>query len=179
MHLILSGFISLLIQLFLRIIFSIKHFFKKGQNQDKAISSSCLASCYSCSYGPEYGSTCMWGNFVVSVRNCLTSTLDYIVMPMRQTNQGNGYLIERASTLMVMWSSLQDVFDSDVCEKEVARSLVLEVKKVHCKIGNKHFVFPLDAAWFNMAMQVSWSSVQFSYLTNEECITEQSTASSR
>ncbi|XP_020622171.1 U6 snRNA phosphodiesterase-like [Orbicella faveolata] len=42
-------------------------------------------------------------------------------------------------------TKLQDVFDAEVCEKEVARSLVLEVKEVHCKIGNKHFVFPLDA----------------------------------
>jgi len=47
--------------------------------------------------------------------------------------------------LMVLCLSLQDVFDADVCEKDVARSLVLEVKEVHCKIGNKHFVFPLDA----------------------------------
>ena len=45
---------------------------------------------------------------------------------------------------MVTYLSLQDVFNADVCEKEVAGSLVLEVKEVHCKIGNKHFVFPLD-----------------------------------
>ncbi|KAL9976660.1 hypothetical protein ACROYT_G013985 [Oculina patagonica] len=40
---------------------------------------------------------------------------------------------------------LQEVFDAHICEKDVARSLVLEVTEVHCKIGNKHFVFPLDA----------------------------------
>lgn len=44
----------------------------------------------------------------------------------------------------VLWFSLQEVFDAHVCEKEIARSLVLEVKEVHCKIGNKRFVFQLD-----------------------------------
>ena len=39
--------------------------------------------------------------------------------------------------------SVSDVFDAQVCEKEIARSLVLEVREVHCKIGNKRFVFQL------------------------------------
>ncbi|XP_078368471.1 U6 snRNA phosphodiesterase 1-like isoform X2 [Oculina patagonica] len=42
-------------------------------------------------------------------------------------------------------TKLQEVFDAHVCEKDVARSLVLKLTEVHCKIGNKHFVFPLDA----------------------------------
>ena len=37
------------------------------------------------------------------------------------------------------WFRLQDVFVAQVCEKEIARSLVLEVREVHCKIGNKRF----------------------------------------
>lgn len=40
-------------------------------------------------------------------------------------------------------TQLQDVFDAQVCEKEIGRSLVLEVREVHCKIGNKRFVFQL------------------------------------
>lgn len=44
----------------------------------------------------------------------------------------------------VIQTKLQDVFDGHVCEKETARSLVLEVNEVHCKIGNKRFVFQLD-----------------------------------
>ena len=31
------------------------------------------------------------GYFVVLARNCLTSTLDYIVMQMRKTNREKGY----------------------------------------------------------------------------------------
>lgn len=42
-------------------------------------------------------------------------------------------------------TKLQGILDACVCEKEVAKSLVLEVKEVHCNIGNKRFVFPLDA----------------------------------
>lgn len=41
-------------------------------------------------------------------------------------------------------TKLQDILDTCICEKEVASSLFLEVKEVHCNIGNKHFVFPLD-----------------------------------
>lgn len=44
-------------------------------------------------------------------------------------------------------TKLQGILDACVCEKEVAKSLVLEVKEVHCNIGNKRFVFPLDATW--------------------------------
>ncbi|XP_068722684.1 U6 snRNA phosphodiesterase 1-like isoform X1 [Montipora capricornis] len=40
-------------------------------------------------------------------------------------------------------TNLQGVFEGKVCEKEIARSLVLQVKEVHCRIGNKLFVFSL------------------------------------
>jgi len=33
------------------------------------------------------------GNFVVSTRNCLALTLDYIVIQMRKANRENGYLV--------------------------------------------------------------------------------------
>ena len=47
----------------------------------------------------------------------------------------------------LVWFRLQDVFDTQVCEKEIARSLVLEVREVHYKIGNKRFVFQLHSTW--------------------------------
>lgn len=42
-------------------------------------------------------------------------------------------------------TKLQDMFDALISEKEIARSLILEVKEVHCKIGNKRFVFQLGS----------------------------------
>lgn len=40
-------------------------------------------------------------------------------------------------------TNLQDVFDCHVYEEDIGRSLVFEVKEVHCKIGNKQFMFHL------------------------------------
>ena len=85
----------------------------------------------------------------VSFRRCLSCEHDcdgvsFINSFIRTSNIFHCFTSVTFSMINVLWFSLQEVFDAYVCEKEIARSLVLEVKEVHCKIGNKRFVFQLD-----------------------------------
>ena len=57
------------------------------------------------------------GYFVVLARNCLASTLDYIVMQMRKINREKGYWFSHHGTCMPCstnmvsaWASLRTVF---------------------------------------------------------------------
>lgn len=40
--------------------------------------------------------------------------------------------------------NLQSAYEAFVCKEDMTTSLVVKVEEVHCKIGNKLFVFALD-----------------------------------